>query len=342
MGIEYKAIQFNRQKIIYDVILVLGVSLYIAIYIFSGIFFDPNASFITLRMRSFGSAAFILFHIVLMIGPLCRLYKRFLPLLYNRRHLGVMTFLTACFHAYYVTIEYHKWGKLEPIFNIFAGNTNYDLLTQFPFQTLGAVALLILLFMAATSHDFWLKNLKPPVWKSIHMLTYIAYVLVVMHVILGTMQFETDPVLIYSMLTGSSLVLILHMAAALKGFFSDRESSPDSGGYIRVGSPDEIQEGYAKVVHAENESIAIFKHQNKLYAVSNVCVHQNGPLGEGKIIDGCITCPWHGYQFYPENGRARAPFDEKIATYVLKLKERTIFVNSSPNLPGTRTEPIKV
>lgn len=26
-----------------------------------------------------------------------------------------------------------------------------------------------------------------------------------------------------------------------------------------------------------------------------MCKHQNDPLGEGKIVDGCVTCPWHGY-----------------------------------------------
>src|SRR2546428_6173232 len=43
-------------------------------------------------IRAAGSAAFLLLHVVLCIGPLCRLDSRFLPLLYNRRHLGVVTF----------------------------------------------------------------------------------------------------------------------------------------------------------------------------------------------------------------------------------------------------------
>jgi nitrite reductase/ring-hydroxylating ferredoxin subunit len=33
---------------------------------------------------------------------------------------------------------------------------------------------------------------------------------------------------------------------------------------------------------------------------------QNGPLGEGRIVDGCITCPWHGYQYRPDTGRLAA------------------------------------
>jgi hypothetical protein len=33
-------------------------------------------------------------------------------------------------------------------------------------------------------------------------------------------------------------------------------------------------------------------------------------LGEGKIVDGCITCPWHGYQYRPADGVA-GPFTER-------------------------------
>ena len=37
--------------------------------------------------------------IILSIGPLARLDRRFLPLLYNRRHFGVLTFFVALLHA---------------------------------------------------------------------------------------------------------------------------------------------------------------------------------------------------------------------------------------------------
>jgi len=43
---------------------------------------------------------------------------------------------------------------------------------------LGIAALLVLFVMAATSHDFWLSFLTPPVWKALHMSLYAAYGLV--------------------------------------------------------------------------------------------------------------------------------------------------------------------
>ena len=65
--------------------------------------------------------------------------------------------------------------------------------------------------------------------------------------------------------------------------------------------------------------MAIFRDGDALSAISNLCAHQNGPLGEGRVIDGCVTCPWHGYQYRLRDGCAPPPFTERLATYRLAL-----------------------
>ena len=74
-------------------------------------------------------------------------------------------------------------------------------------------------------------------------------------------------------------------------------------------------------------------------AVSNVCRHQGGPLGEGRVIDGCITCPWHGYQYRPEDGCSPAPFTERITTYETRIEQGIVFVHRSPKPLGTAASP---
>ena len=90
------------------------------------------------------------------------------------------------------------------------------------------------------------------------------------------------------------------------------------------------------------ERVAVFRHDGRLSAVSNLCAHQNGPLGEGRIVDGCITCPWHGFQYRPEDGCAPPPFTEKLATYRVRLNGRRILLDPRPNPPGTHVEPVPV
>ena len=67
-----------------------------------------------------------------------------------------------------------------------------------------------------------------------------------------------------------------------------------------------------------------------------------GPLAEGRVIDDCITCPWHGYQYFPDNGQSPPPFEEKIGTYDVRLHEDMIWVNPNPHPEGTSVKPAKI
>ena len=62
-------------------------------------------------------------------------------------------------------------------------------------------------------------------------------------------------------------------------------------------------------------------------ALTNLCSHQNGPIGEGRIIDGCVTCPWHGWQYRLSDGCAPPPFTEKLATYPVRIRNGVVEVN---------------
>jgi len=342
MGVSYAPVLWNKQKKRYDLIMIGGIVVYLLVFI--GLTLSINAEITqeTLLIRATGSLAITMLHIILVIGPLCRLNPWFLPLLYNRRHLGVTMFLIGAIHGTFSILQFHALGNINPIVSLFVSNADYSSISQFPFQTLGFLALLVLFLMAATSHDFWLANLKPKVWKALHMMIYVAYGLLIGHVVLGVVQNDAPIVVIVLFGTGMATVVLLHLMAAMK------ETKADQKGYIQpneafveVATLDEIPEGRAKIVNFGDDRVALFKYDGKLSAVSNVCCHQNGPLGEGKIIDGLITCPWHGYQYRPEDGCAPTPFTEKIATYHVRLVGNKILVDPNANPDGTPVEPAR-
>src|SRR5712692_7297408 len=92
----------------------------------------------------------------------------------------------------------------------------------------------------------------------------------------------------------------------------------------------------ARIVAAPGgERIAVFRDGARIGALTNLCAHQNGPLGEGRIIDGCVTCPWHGYQYRLEDGRAPPPFTEVLVTYRVRLRDGIVEVDPRPLPPGT-------
>ena len=343
MSVQYQAIGWNRQKRFYDATIAGGVALYIGLFVGLGAVLFPFVTAETLLIRAFGSAAFLLLNVVLCIGPLCRLDSRFLPLLYNRRHLGVTTFLLGLFHGAFGIFQFHALGDKDPFLSLLTSNRHFTNVPDFPFQQLGFAALLILFLMAATSHDFWLRSLTPPVWKALHMLVYLAYALLVAHVTLGLLQSETSPVLAGTVALSVIIVSSLHFAAARKERRLDQQKlEARTDGFVDAVAIDRIPEKCAAVVPLGGERVAIFKFDGKVCAISNVCRHQNGPLGEGRIIDGCVTCPWHGYQYSPETGASPPPFTEKVSTFRTKVVDGHVWIDPRPNPPGIHTEPSSI
>lgn len=342
MSLAYRAVGWNRQKRRYDATIAGGVAAYLALFVAGGFAIDPEATIETLVIRASGTAALFLLHVVLSIGPLCRLDRRFLPILYNRRHLGVSTFLLAALHGGFALVQFHALSDVNPFASVLVTSRSYGSLTDFPFQQLGLAALAILFTMAATSHDFWLRALSAPIWKSLHMLVYAAYALVVAHVALGALQAERSPVLAAVLLTGVAIVAGLHLAAAVREGTRDVEQGSGAATFVDVCGVTDIPERRAKTVCLSGERVAVFKYDGRVSAVSNVCRHQNGPLGEGKVVGDCIVCPWHGYEYAPADGRAPAPFTEKLPTFAVKVVGGRVLVSPLPNPPGTFVEPARV
>lgn len=344
MSQAYRAIGWNRQKRRYDATVAAGVTAYVLLFVGAGFAVDGNATAETLLIRAFGTAALLLLHVVLAIGPLCRIDRRFLPLLYNRRHLGVATFLLGLGHGLFALVQFHMLADVNPFVSVLVTSRDYASLTDFPFQQLGLTALGILFLMAATSHDFWLRALSAPVWKSLHMLVYIAYGLVIAHVSLGALQAERHPVLPLLLLTGLGVVLSLHLYSANLERATDSAPVPSAAadGFVDVCAVSDIPDTRAKAVTLAGERVAIYRYDGRVSAVSGVCRHQNGPLAEGKVVGGCIVCPWHGYEYDPATGCAPPPFSERLPTFAVRVHGTRVLVHPRPHPPGTRLEPAAV
>lgn len=344
MAHEYKSVQWNGNKTAYDLYVIGFIVVFVGVFMVVGL--APHASGhtadpVVLLIRALGTTAFALLTIILSIGPLARMNRRFLPLLYNRRHLGVITFLVASAHFGLALMWYHSSGPLNPFVSLFVSNSEYDSIPGFPFEVFGVFAFLVLLVMASTSHDFWLNNLSAPLWKAIHMLIYPAYAALVMHIVFGALM--TEKSMAYPILTAAAFLGVsgLHVAAGIREWGADSGmKSLKAKGWVDICAPDDIAENRAVIAPLpKGDRVAVFRYDGKISAVTNACRHQNGPLGEGRVVDGCITCPWHGWQYRPDDGVSPPPFTEKIATYNVKIEGGRVFVDPKPNNPGVRAEP---
>ena len=259
---------------------------------------------------------FLFLSTALSLGPLSRLWLPAMRFIYNRRHLGVTTWALALCH-FAVVMHYGNSWKLSNVLEVLPGQK----LMGIPFTVFGMGALLILTVMALTSWDYFLHAWTPRTWKRVHMAVYAGYGLVVIHF---TARFVGEPPVAWRFLgllwLVALIVVALHVAASIQESRADRPLPVGSDRLVLLGTFVDLPEGRAATVHAGGERVAIVRKGGALYAISNVCPHQNGPLGEGRVRDGYLECPWHGYQFDPCTGLGPPGFADSVPAYELVHK----------------------
>lgn len=98
----------------------------------------------------------------------------------------------------------------------------------------------------------------------------------------------------------------------------------------RVG---DLPEGSHKIVEAGGRKLGLFNVRGRYYAISNACIHQNGPLCLGAVSGTVassaetgwerawvrqgeiIVCPWHSMEFDITTGRSVAHPKRRVSTY---------------------------
>ena len=53
------------------------------------------------------------------------------------------------------------------------------------------------------------------------------------------------------------------------------------------------------------QNLVVVRQGDTIHALHDQCAHAGGPLSGGRIVDGCIECPWHGSRFELATGRRR-------------------------------------
>jgi nitrite reductase (NADH) small subunit len=73
--------------------------------------------------------------------------------------------------------------------------------------------------------------------------------------------------------------------------------------WVEIGRVEDVPLYEGRRVTAGGRRIAIFRTEEGVHAVSADCPHAAGPLQDGLVADGCVTCPLHGWRFSLRSGR---------------------------------------
>ncbi|HXG88893.1 MAG TPA: Rieske 2Fe-2S domain-containing protein [Vicinamibacterales bacterium] len=67
--------------------------------------------------------------------------------------------------------------------------------------------------------------------------------------------------------------------------------------FVTVGKKTDFPAVGGTMVIVHGRHIALFRLDDGFFAIDNLCLHQAGPLCEGEIEQGVVTCPWHGWSY---------------------------------------------
>ena len=119
--------------------------------------------------------------------------------------------------------------------------------------------------------------------------------------------------------------------------------------WIDVGAVEEIaRRGLVEVVIGKTK-LAVSCRDGRFGAVSGVCNHAAGPLGQGNFDGDYIVCPWHFWKFHHRTGEGEPGFeDDKVPAYAVAVEDGRVRVdlasatrrNKKPHPPHPLARPV--
>jgi len=169
-------------------------------------------------------------------------------------------------------------------------------------------------------------------WKQVHVLVYIAYAAMMVHVSTGVLAARPlgFKILFWGLF---ATVTLSHVAGWIMKIITDRHVRRaeekvviEGKTYYKLGHERSFHEGRGTLIRIGKVDLAIYKYQGKLFAMSNRCPHQGGPIYKGEIRNGYVECPWHRYQFSVSSGKGPPGYDDVIPYYHVAVRDGVGYV----------------
>ena len=97
--------------------------------------------------------------------------------------------------------------------------------------------------------------------------------------------------------------------------------------WVEIGRIEQIPVRGARCVNTPAGKIAVFRTaENQVYAIENRCPHKGGPLSEGIVHGGSVTCPLHNWVFDLATGEAQGADEGRVRTFAVEVMDGRIFM----------------
>lgn len=365
-----------------DVALAFGF----AVVLFGAKLLFPHVDEDVLLLRTAAISAFVLLHLVLLIGPWSWWVKPVMRAYKHRRHMGVTVFLLGLLH--YVLVMRVYFDR-NPLLAWQGGAVIF----------LGYSALMTFFFLAMTSHDRaqrrfsertwrilqtfliagyacfmvigarmtvlpypwwvwglgglaiswglltvrapWSVRLIRPFfgWKQLHRMIYVAYAFLLAHA--GLVATTSAPLWVrITMIGGAAFVIGSHVVGQVMRRRQDRWAKErvtrvartlerDGQQFVGIAKVDEFHPGIGQKFVVSGRVVAVFKIGQRFVALSNTCMHQQGPISKGWVdSEEYIVCPWHEWQYSSTDGCGPPEYRKDcVPLFPTIIEEGIVFVS---------------
>ncbi len=108
----------------------------------------------------------------------------------------------------------------------------------------------------------------------------------------------------------------------------------DKKSWFDLGPAEKFRQAPVTEVNAGNTRLAITWQNGKFGAISGICNHAGGPLGQGNLDGEYVVCPWHHWKFHCRTGLGEPGFEEDaVPSHALKEEGGRLFVQRESETP---------
>ena len=96
--------------------------------------------------------------------------------------------------------------------------------------------------------------------------------------------------------------------------------------FVKVASLSDLPADSVIEVSVGDNFYAVCNDHGTVRALSGICAHQGGPLGQGQYAEGRVICPWHAWEFDCRTGENCDDPDTRVATYEVRIEGNDVLL----------------
>lgn len=106
----------------------------------------------------------------------------------------------------------------------------------------------------------------------------------------------------------------------------DSEPSSPKEGYVFVSNLEDLPQGKGRVFKVAGKTLALFRIDDRCFAINDICPHQGASLGKGRLKGFVVACPWHHQQFDIRTGFGPDGGGYCVVNYDVHITKGQVFV----------------